>query len=137
MPRALFDDLHTAALAFFRQPEEVKRRYAPAPADLTRRGWTTRFRAGAGLAAGPELDTAEAWTMNPHDPALGWRPLGALPLPLRRALLHPTPWPDDRFRPAALPYFLAMGNGWASCTTWTDPPVSAAGRSAAPPRRTG
>jgi isopenicillin N synthase-like dioxygenase len=108
VPRGLFDELHSTALRFFRQPEEAKRRYAPSPADLTRRGWTTRFRAGARLGSGPEVDTAESFTLNPYDPTLGWRPVSALPLALRRALLHRTPWPEDRFRRAALPYFLAM-----------------------------
>jgi isopenicillin N synthase-like dioxygenase len=108
VPRELFDEFYAAALAFFRQPAEVKQEYGPLEGDLTRRGWTTRFRASAGIGLDTDEDAAEAWTMNPYDPTLGWRNLVDLDPGVRSGIVHRNRFPPVRGFRAVLPYFLAM-----------------------------
>jgi len=108
VPRRLFDDFCTAALAFFRQEPAAKRAFGPTPDDLTRRGWTTRYRAAAGIGLDTEEDAAESWTMNPYDPTLGWRDLASLDPRVRAGIVHPNRFPPTPGFRAAVPYFLAM-----------------------------
>jgi isopenicillin N synthase-like dioxygenase len=108
VPRQLFDDFCAAALAFFRLPAEAKSAFGPAPGDLTRRGWTTRYRAAAGIGLDTEEDAAESWTMNPYDPTLGWRNLVDLEPGVRVGIVHPNRFPPVPGFRAVLPYFAAM-----------------------------
>ena len=108
VPRRLFDDFCAAALGFFRQDTAVKQAVGPVPGDVTRRGWTTRYRAAAGIGLNTEEDAAESWTMNPYDPALGWRDLASLAPGVRAGIVHPNRFPPVPGFRAAIPYFLAM-----------------------------
>jgi isopenicillin N synthase-like dioxygenase len=109
VPRTLFEDLYTAALEFFRQPLDAKIPLGPQPGDKTRRGWTSKYRAAAGLGVETDEDAAEAWAMNPYDEALGWRELDGLEPAYRAAFVHPNRFPSvPGFRRNVVPYFAAM-----------------------------
>lgn len=108
VPRRLFDDFCAAALTFFRQETAAKQAFGPVPGDLARRGWTTRYRAAAGIGLDTDADAAESWTMNPYDPTLGWRDLAGLAPRIRAGLAHPNRFPPIPGFRAALPYLLAM-----------------------------
>jgi isopenicillin N synthase-like dioxygenase len=109
VPRQLFDDLCTAAFEFFHLPGEQKQSLAPAPADRGRRGWTTNYRAAAGIGVQTDEDAAEAWVMNPYDEALGWRDTTGLDPRYRQAFVHPNRFPSvPGFRRNVVPYFVAM-----------------------------
>jgi isopenicillin N synthase-like dioxygenase len=109
VPLPVFDRLTAAALDFFHQPEEEKARYGPSRDDATRRGFTSRYRAAAGIGVHTDEDAAEAWALNPYDEALGWRDLSVLEPKHRAAFVHPNRIPDTPgFRSSALAYFAAM-----------------------------
>jgi isopenicillin N synthase-like dioxygenase len=109
VPLGVFEELTAAALEFFHQPEEEKARYGPSRADATRRGFTSRYRAAAGIGVNTDEDAAEAWAFNPYDEALGWRDFSVLEPRHRAAFVHPNRIPETAgFRRAALAYFAAM-----------------------------
>jgi isopenicillin N synthase-like dioxygenase len=109
VPTDVFDRLTAAALEFFHSPEEVKARYGPSNDDATRRGFTSRYRAAAGIGVDTDEDAAEAWAFNPYDEAVGWRDLSVLEPKHRTAFVHPNRIPDvPGFRAAALAYLAAM-----------------------------
>jgi len=109
VPDHVFDRLTAAALVFFSWPEEEKARYGPSPADATRRGFTSSYRAASGIGVETADDAAEAWALNPYDEGLGWRDLRALGPRYRAAFVHPNRIPGvPGFRSAVLAYFAAM-----------------------------
>jgi isopenicillin N synthase-like dioxygenase len=109
VPLSIVEELTAAALAFFHQPDEAKRRYGPGDGDAARRGYTSNYRAAAGIGMETADDAAEAWAMNPYDEALGWRDLSVLAPEHRAAFVHPNRFPPvPGFRRAALAYFAAM-----------------------------
>jgi isopenicillin N synthase-like dioxygenase len=109
VPTDVFDRLTSAALEFFHRPEGDKDRYGPSAADATRRGFTSRYRAAAGIGVETDEDAAEAWAFNPYDEALGWRDFSVLEPRHRTAFVHPNRFPDvPGFRAGVLAYFAAM-----------------------------
>jgi isopenicillin N synthase-like dioxygenase len=109
VPRRLFDDLCAAAFEFFHLPTAETASAGPAAGDRARRGWTTNYRAAAGIGVDTDEDAAEAWAMNPYDEALGWRDVSGLDPRYRSAFVHPNRFPPvPGFRRTVLPYFLAM-----------------------------
>jgi isopenicillin N synthase-like dioxygenase len=109
VPLPVFNQLTASALEFFHRPEEEKAAYGPSPADATRRGFTSKYRASSGIGVHTDEDVAQAWALNPYDEGLGWRDLDALSPTYRAAFVHPNRIPDTPgFRSAALTYFAAM-----------------------------
>lgn len=109
VPTDVFDRLTAAALDFFHRPEDEKDRYGPSRADGTRRGFTSRYRAAAGIGVETDEDAAEAWAFNPYDEALGWRDFSVLEPKHRAAFVHPNRIPDvPGFRANMLAYYAAM-----------------------------
>ena len=70
----------------------------PEPGDKTRRGYTSNYRAAAGIGVQTDEDAAETWAMNPYDDqtilyAFPGVTLGAMPVGLQ---LIGRPWSEGR-----------------------------------------